>query len=134
MITNHLIVDASECNKRKLNDINLIRHLLTSLPSKIDMELIPSSNGSYIAPSIINYEHRDPMESGITGFALIVTSHLSIHTYPKKGKFFFDTFSCKPFNPEIVTNYLRTLFDVKEMRVQKLIRDGILISQKISNH
>lgn len=133
MITNHLIVDAFDCNKRKLGDVNLIRHLLTALPSKIDMELIPSSNGSYIAPSIINYEHKDPMESGITGFALIVTSHISIHTYKNKGKFFFDVFSCKPFNPDIVITFLRTLFDAKEIRTQKLVRDGILIEAQLKS-
>jgi len=50
---------------------------------------------------------RDP--GGITGYAVLTTSHASIHTFPPSGEFRFDLYSCKDFEVGAV---LRTLCGV----------------------
>jgi S-adenosylmethionine/arginine decarboxylase-like enzyme len=39
---------------------------------------------------------------GVTGYALLTTSHVSIHTFPETGEFKFDLYSCRDFDPEAV--------------------------------
>ena len=50
---------------------------------------------------------------GFSGFCLIDFSHISIHTFLKTGEICVDIFSCKPYNPERVKNYLLKVFAPK---------------------
>ena len=44
---------------------------------------------------------------GVTGFALLADSHLSIHTWPEKGVAYCDIFTCgEQCQPELAVEYL----------------------------
>ena len=89
----HLMLDCYGAPPEALSDVSLIFDFLDKLPSMIGMQKIGS-------PQIARFE--DEALAGVTGIIMIVTSHISIHTYALKGCFFLDVFSCKPFEPAIV--------------------------------
>jgi S-adenosylmethionine decarboxylase len=51
-------------------------------------------------------------EGGITGFAVISTSHMSIHCWPLQKFFSLDTFSCKDFDSDKAISIIRRSLDV----------------------
>jgi S-adenosylmethionine decarboxylase len=62
------------------------------MPSELDMNVIMPTR-------TMRYDGGDvPEDWGVSGFVIIAESHLSIHTFPDKGFFAFDAFSCKPFD------------------------------------
>lgn len=51
---------------------------------------------------------------GITGFALLAESHVSIHTWPEFGFAAVDAFTCgDTTDPEVACNYLAQVFNAK---------------------
>ena len=59
---------------------------------------------------------------GITYFAVITTSHFSIHTWPEYGYAAVDIFSCADKVVEGVQEKLKELFQAKEIRVHEIER------------
>ncbi len=102
----HLILDCYGANPEKLNDLDFIFDFLDKLPALIGMQKIGP-------PQMARVRQADI--AGVTGIIIIVTSHISIHTYVNKDCFFMDVFSCKDFDPELVINHVKTNFEVKEI-------------------
>lgn len=48
---------------------------------------------------------KDP--GGFSGFVIIQESHISIHTFAKRGFATVDLYSCKNFEPESAVEYLK---------------------------
>ena len=46
---------------------------------------------------------------------IIAESHISIHTYPEKGIFFLDVFSCKSFDTEETLAYVQKILRPKRV-------------------
>jgi len=44
---------------------------------------------------------------GVTGFIILGTSHVSIHTWPQHARFSFDLYSCHSFNANLILSYLK---------------------------
>ncbi|WP_026652984.1 adenosylmethionine decarboxylase [Butyrivibrio proteoclasticus] len=59
---------------------------------------------------------------GITYFAVISTSHFSIHTWPEYGYAAVDVFSCSDFVVEELTALLQKAFKADRVETQKLNR------------
>jgi S-adenosylmethionine decarboxylase len=89
----HLILDLKDCDPEKLNDLQLAYEVLDKLPEQIDMVKV--------SPPILF-----PYEGGITGFVVIATSHIAIHTFPDDKCAFLDVFSCKDFDVDGAAEYL----------------------------
>ena len=106
---NHFIIDASGCDSDKIGDAKLVESFINELVNKIDMKVIKG-------PIVLDYEADDKEESGVTGFAVLAESHISIHTYPLKGFLSLDIFSCKEFDPEKIKEYINQTFDSKEVK------------------
>lgn len=109
----HLTLDAIGCkNTDALRDLSFLYDLLDELPGRIGMLLI--------MPPILRKWLKPPdLENGVSGFVLIAESHISIHTFPEKQRFYFDCFSCKEFDaPEVLRIlYEFFLFDREGSRV-----------------
>lgn len=89
----HLILDLEGCPEDRLNSVAVVHALLHALVTSIGMEKLAEAQ-------VVDYVNPDPSESGVSGIQMITTSHIAIHTYPKKGYVFLDIFSCMPFNIE----------------------------------
>ena len=59
---------------------------------------------------------------GITYFAVITTSHFSIHTWPEYGYAAVDIFSCSDHVAEGIADLLRDAFGAKEAKIRMLER------------
>jgi S-adenosylmethionine decarboxylase len=92
----HYIFDAWDLSAKMLNSRRLVKSLLSETAKICKMRIISG-------PHIIQGMDYNP---GISGFAIIDFSHISIHTFSAPGEVCVDIFSCKPFNPEEVKTYL----------------------------
>lgn len=52
-----------------------------------------------------------PHNPGWTGFVIIDTSHISIHTFDVGCKVSMDAFSCRPFEKEFALKYIKSKID-----------------------
>ena len=56
---------------------------------------------------VLKVETQKFVPQGVTGFALLAESHLSIHTWPEKGVAYCDIFTCgEQCEPESAVEYL----------------------------
>jgi S-adenosylmethionine decarboxylase len=100
----HLMLDLGKCNPAILDDLDACFTLLNELPDQIGMTKITQ-------PYVFRYGGPVPEDDGITGMTIIAESHISLHTYPKRGFVFVDLFSCKPFDVRKATDYIVQFFE-----------------------
>ena len=109
--THHIIFDSFGCNKNFLNDEKFILELLFEIPKIIKMKILSGPN------LIRDYNKKN---LGITGFAIIDKSHISIHTFVKTREIYIDVFSCRRFNYQKIKKYLFNKLKIKPEKVETL--------------
>ncbi len=109
----HLTLDGYGANSDKLNDIALLFETLNTLPAKIGMNKIGF-------PQIAQFKDKEIF--GISGIMMIVESHISIHTYPKKKFISADVYSCKNFNYQVVVKHLKKIYRIKKLEINVIDR------------
>lgn len=60
---------------------------------------------------------------GVTYFAIISTSHFSVHTWPEHGYAAVDIFSCSDEVVEGIAQKLKELFGAKQIKFRSIHRD-----------
>lgn len=103
----HYIFDASGIAEDLLADEELVKKLLVETVDILHMHVL---EGPHIAKGI----DENP---GISGFCIIDYSHISIHTFTDPKEALIDIFSCKPYNPAVVKNYMLEQFHIPEANV-----------------
>ncbi|MBI5168829.1 MAG: adenosylmethionine decarboxylase [Candidatus Eisenbacteria bacterium] len=111
----HLMLDGYGCDKERLTDLNLIYRILEELPARIGVTRI-------MPPYVFKYSGLKPEDWGLSGFVLIAESHMSIHTFPEKSSVSVDIFSCKAFDTELATEYLKSTFAMGKVECNVLDR------------
>ena len=73
--------------------------------------------------------HNVPGNRGITGAAIIETSHIVIHVWdePNPALMQFDVYSCGEFNPEIICKKIKKDFDITKIEYKFLNRETGLV-------
>lgn len=92
----HIIIDAFGCDNAILNDPPRIEAIIRSVARLCGMTII---HGPVVLRGV-------PENPGVTGFAIIDFSHISIHTFTKEKEVCVDIFSCKPYDYEKVRNFV----------------------------
>ena len=106
----HLIVDGNVNDPSCFTETHL-KQMLEELVQTLDMQLIlgPVFRDVELDPSKLTGDKFQD-EGGISGYAMISTSHMSIHCWPLRRTFMADIFSCKMFDHEkamaVVSKYL----------------------------
>ena len=114
----HLTIDGYNGSIEKLNDKRLVLSCLNGLPKFLGMRIIAKPQVCFAEPN----GKKDP--GGWSGVVLIAESHISIHTFPKRGFLSADVYSCKNgLNRERIIEYFKTTFDVKDIE-QHFIKRG----------
>ena len=115
----HLTLDLYYCNRKKISDLKFIYNILDELPEFIDMKKISP-------PSVVFYEGSEGTfdKGGISGFVLIATSHITIHTFSEQEHVFVDIFSCKNFDIEKAEKYLVEKLEAKKVD-KNLLQRGL---------
>jgi S-adenosylmethionine decarboxylase len=104
----HLIVDGvvDEKNVELLGDVKFLDQMFRDLIKLLKMEILvePAFRVVPLDPSKLE---DDGDEGGVTGTAVITTSHVSVHTWPLRAKFSLDVFSCRSFDPDEAYDFLQ---------------------------
>ncbi len=113
----HLTIDGYGGNPEKLSDEALVLTCLNELPTLLGMHKLADAS-IFFAPG--NHE-KDP--GGWSGFVVIAESHISIHTFPKRGFVSADVYTCKNgMDTEFIKNYFEKKFELKELETNLLKR------------
>jgi len=122
----HLIVDGYACDPGRLADVERVRAFLDGLPERIGIKkIIPA----YAFP----WRDCQPEDWGVTGFVLISTSHIALHTFPERAFLYADAFSCQNFNEKAVLRELAAEFNIRQMEARTLDR-GLDFSRQAATH
>lgn len=103
----HLMLDCRQCDYDKISDLTYVQKFMDELPELIGMTKITQ-------PYVFPYSGLVPEDKGITGIVIIAESHLTFHSFTEKDYFFFDLFSCKPFDVDLVEQHVIKAFGVKD--------------------
>lgn len=105
----HLVADLYGCGKM-IDDIEALKE---AAHKAIE----------YVGANIVEECIHEFEPIGITYFAVITTSHFSVHTWPEYGYAAIDVFSCTDTVVEGITDKLKELFEAKEIKTQIIERD-----------
>ncbi|MDJ0624774.1 MAG: adenosylmethionine decarboxylase [Candidatus Caenarcaniphilales bacterium] len=102
----HLVLEGYNCKKKDdLGNKDLLKNILEEFPEKLDMTII-------MPPKVMHYDGGEiPEDSGTSGFVIIAESHIAIHTFPEKGFFTLDIFSCKPFDIDAAIDFVKQKYE-----------------------
>ena len=89
----HLVIDTYNCDNDDISNIEDIKALIHELSAGINVTILHEA-----------YHKYSP--EGITGFAVVSASHISVHTWPEYRYIGVDIFSCKVINLDAVLNAL----------------------------
>ncbi len=113
----HVTIDGYGGNEKLLNDKTIVFSCLNDLPELLGMHKL-SEPVIYFAKG---NNIKDP--GGWTGLVTIEESHISIHTFPKRGFVSADVYTCKNgMDCEFIFDYFRKKFELKDLETNFIKR------------
>ncbi len=113
----HLTLDGYGGSKEKLNNKELVEHILRELPHKLGMNTLADPVVYFAKGNNL----KDP--GGWSGFVVIEESHISVHTFPGRGFISTDVYTCKnELDTEFVKQYFTEVFGLKELETNFIKR------------
>ena len=106
----HVIMDAYNCDKQVLDDAEKLTGLLYKLPEEMGMHRLNE-------PQVIQAgENNKKDPGGYSGFVMIAESHISFHTFPKRGFVTIDVYTCQEdIDTEALIKKLKTFFVTEDV-------------------
>jgi len=106
----HYILDMTNCND-KILDKEIIKDFIIKMAQELKMTLL---HGPVVLEGV-------PENPGITGFAIVDFSHISIHSFTN-NEVFIDIFSCKTYDKSKVVQMCKDNFanDNSEFREKEV--------------
>ena len=101
----HLIIDAVECDPKFLNNKKFLIQTIEKIADLLKMKIIKG-------PVVVKGTAQNP---GLTAFAIIDFSHISIHTFTQSNEFCLDIFSCKKFNYDQLKKFVKKTFSLNQV-------------------
>lgn len=113
----HLTIDGYGGKDEKLNNKKLILEILQELPQKLSMHILGGPEVYFAKGN----DKKDP--GGWSGFVVIEESHISVHTFPKRGFISADVYTCQPdLDVEFIKDYFIQAFELKELETNYIQR------------
>lgn len=113
----HLTLDLYGCDEEKLNNYDYIHKMLSEMPEMLGMHKFSAPQLTKIPVQPDSFD-----KGGLTGFVILVESHIAIHTFPSDEFASFDIFSCKYFSEDNATKYLMEKLGAKRVELNRLER------------
>ena len=120
----HVTLDLYGCNPERLANETFLRAVLEEYPRRIDMVKVGPAEVRYIKTS-------NPLDDGYSGFAIIATSHVSLHAWAPYGMVNIDVFSCEDFSIRDVVEFACQSFQSDDVELHAIER--ATRSPRISN-
>ena len=103
----HILFDLKDCPSKLLDDARFVRNSLFHAAILSKSQIIK-----------IDYHQFHPQ--GVTAFAMLADSHISIHTWPETGVAKCDIFTCgDKCLPEKAVEYMKEAFKATEVTSQE---------------
>jgi S-adenosylmethionine/arginine decarboxylase-like enzyme len=106
-------IDLFVCNHTKMNDPEFIKSTVIELCDLIEMKRYGDCNLIFFGSG---------NKKGYSMFQLIETSNISAHFANENLTIYFDIFSCKGYDPEVVRSFLKSKFESRMERVVSVDR------------
>jgi S-adenosylmethionine/arginine decarboxylase-like enzyme len=111
----HLILDCAGLNPESIRDEKNIYNFAKQLVKDIDMV-------AYGEPQIIKFGHSG--KEGYTLVQLIETSNICVHFVDEDNTAYFDIFSCKTYDNDVVIGLVKKYFGATHIRQTYLTRQA----------
>lgn len=111
----HVMLDLYGCNPELLADEAHLRRVLNEYPERIDMQKVGPVEVRYIKTS-------NPLDDGYSGFAIIATSHVSLHAWAPYGMINIDIFSCEDFDAAEAAAFAKEQFQCSDIEIHVVER------------
>jgi S-adenosylmethionine decarboxylase len=111
----HVTLDLYGCNPELLANEDFLRRVLEEYPERIDMVKVGPAELRYIKTS-------SPLDDGYSGFAIIATSHVSLHAWAPYRMVNIDVFSCEEFSVDEVVAFACATFQTTDVEVHEIRR------------
>lgn len=118
----HLIVDGNTKDPSLFAQENL-KQMFEELVAALDMQLIHGPIFQEVeldASKLTGDKFQD--EGGVSGYAMISTSHMSIHCWPLRQTFMADLFSCKMFDHDKAMAIIDRFLKPNGLNVRAIVR------------
>ena len=107
----HVIAELYDCNRTLADDELFARDVLVQAAIKANASLLDVSSHKF-------------SPQGVTAFALLAESHISLHTWPETGMIAIDVFTCgNHTQPMDAFTYLVANYEAKHYDFQLIKRD-----------
>lgn len=104
----HIILDAFNCKLEALEDKAQVEEVIREIARLCGMII---AHGPVVIEGV-------PENPGVTGFAIIDFSHISIHTFTNDLEVCIDIFSCKPFDTDGLIDYVKGRFGLEDQNLK----------------
>ncbi len=111
----HVTLDLYGCNPALLADEAFLRGVLETYPERINMVKVGPAELRYI-------ETSNPLDDGYSGFAIIATSHVSLHAWAPYKMVNIDVFSCEEYSVEDVVAFACETFQTRDVEIHTIRR------------
>lgn len=113
----HVTLDGYRGDEELLNSKDVVLACLKNLPELLDMHIL-AEPVVYFAKG---NDDKDP--GGWSGFVVIEESHISIHTFPKRGFVSIDVYTCKNgMDQKYIEDYFIKEFKLTDTETNFIIR------------
>lgn len=109
-----------QADPKRLASVDAVHSFLRDLIEVLGMTAL--GYHIYDVPIAVQRLGQEPLhdEGGITGVAVLSTSHAAIHTWPEDGGASFDLHSCRDYDPDRVIALLETSFGARNICMHNL--------------
>jgi S-adenosylmethionine/arginine decarboxylase-like enzyme len=111
-----IIIDASQGDVDLVTNPVYIKNSITKLVNAINMEQFGETQ-------VFHFGEHDEVLSGWTSLTFLTTSSICIH-FCDKGDAYINVFSCKDFDPTVVSEHFITEFGFKQIKSTVLDRQA----------
>ena len=111
----HLVLDIARCKPSRIRSSKNIYMFTKDLVNRIDMV-------AYGEPQIVMFGTGN--KKGYTLVQLIETSNICAHFVEETNDMYLDVFSCKPFNPLVVTGTVAEYFRPDDIIFHNMVRQA----------
>lgn len=105
----HFIIDLYNCRAEILNDMTMVKKIIHSIAENVGATVIQDG-----------YKQFSPI--GISGFAIISESHISMHTWPEYEYAAIDVFSCNVNMSEKICDHIKKIIEADKYDIQVIDR------------
>jgi len=113
----HYMLDGYGANPEILKYKAFLKKMLTSLVAEMHMHTITDP----VVVEVGEKNTKDP--GGVSGFVMIAESHISFHTFPKRGFVTIDVYTCQNnLDTDTLTKKLTDSFSLQDVDAQVIAR------------